>query len=269
MIIRHGAEELYGQSVQNTFVAYDDLEEELGQAVVIESHLAVLCAGRPHHLMIRTQCESEARDALIGAATARALQLARMEPGLAARVYTECEPDDENRMRALEALGYRDDDGLVRMRKHLSRGPIVKPLPAGCTIVRDYLIDEDESRFFIERYNLTFARTRDLNWLKSLKALPNFARLLVVANTGLAGELLTWSDGDAGVVGIICVAPAWQRKGAASYLLELSRLYWLDKGLREAYFDVWTRLTGAVRLAATSGFRPEKMLMRYPGIDVY
>ncbi len=268
MIIRHGVEEIYGQAVENTFVAYDDLEEELGQAAVIESHAYMICPGRPYHLLIRARCRPEAQDALIGAATARALQLARMVPDAAARIYTECQPEDEAKMTSLEALGYRDDDGLIRMRKRLSRGPIVKPLPAGCTIVRDYLLDEVESKYFLERYNAMFARNRDMAWLKGLKALPDFARLLVITPGGLAGEMLTWSDGDAGVVGIIETTPAWQRKGVGSYLMELARLYWLERGLTNAYFDVWSRLTGAVRLAATNGFRPDEMLMRYPGIDI-
>lgn len=268
MIIRHARETTEGLDPLNSFVAYDDLEENLGQATVTESLCEMACPSRPHHLLVRTRCEDEAMDALLGAATARALYLARATPGTPARVYTECDPQDEGRMRMLEALGYRDDDGLIRMRRTLSRGPIVKPLPAGCTIVRDYLGDENESKFFLERYNAMFARNRDMAWLKALRALPNFARLLVVARDGLAGELLTWSDGTCGVVGVIQTTPAWQMRGVGSYLLELGRLYWLDKGLTEAYFDVWSRLMGAVRLAATSGFRPSEMLMRYPGIDI-
>ena len=268
MIIRHASEPVKGLALEDTFVAYDDLEDELGEATVQAAMADMLCPARPHMLMVRAKCVPEARDALLGAATARALMLARMVPDAAARIYTECAPEDQELMEALTALGYRDDDGLVRMRRLLQRGPIVKPLPAGCTIVRDYLIDEDESRFFLERYNAMFGRSRDMAWLKALKNLPDFARLLVVAPTGLAGEMITWSDQGLGVVGIIQTTPAWQRKGVGSYLMELGRIYWLERGLREAYFDVWARLTGAVRLAATSGFRPDEMLMRYPGIDV-
>ncbi|MEF9973185.1 MAG: hypothetical protein RSJ41_08000 [Clostridia bacterium] len=268
MIIRHAAESAAGLDTQNTFVAFDDLEDALGEATVLDSMADMLCPARPHHLLIRAKCLGEARDALLGAATARALMLARMEPDAPARIYTECPPDDEEQMHALETLGYRDDDGLIRMRRTLARGPIVRTLPAGCTIVRDYLLDEDESKFFLERYNATFARTRDMAWLKGLKNLPDFARMLVVSPSGLAGELLVWSDGSSGVIGIVETTPAWQMRGVASYLMELGRLYFLERRLREAYFDVWTRLTGAVRLAATSGFRPDQMLMRYPGIDV-
>ncbi|MDO4546479.1 MAG: hypothetical protein Q4D04_00125 [Clostridia bacterium] len=269
MIIRHAEDVRENQSVENTFVAYDDIESFMGSAEVVPSMCDTLCPSRPHHLLIKTRCDDESFDALIGAATARALQLARLEPGLPARIYTQCYPDDEETMSRLETLGYRDDDGLIRMKRTLHRGPIVAPLPQGLTIVRDYLLDENESMFFLERYNAMFARQRDMDWLRGIKALPNFARLLIVAPEGLAGELLVWSDGDYGVAGIIQTTPAWQMRGVGSYLMELARLYWLEKGLYRAYFDVWARLTGAVKLAASSGFRPDATLMKYPGIDVY
>ena len=266
MIIRHLETDAGPEN--NCFVAYDDLEEEIGEASVVETMADMLCPSRPHHLLVRTQCRQEAQDALLGAATARAMLLARMTPDAAARIYAECPPDDEARMAALKLLGFRDDDGLVRMRKTLVRGPITKPLPAGCTIVRDYRLDELEQRYFLERYNAMFARSKDMAWLKAVRGMPDFARVLVISRDGLAGEMLTWSDNDVAVVGIIQTTPAWQRKGVGSYLMEYARIYWLDTGLKSAYFDVWTRLTGAVRLAATSGFRPAETLMRYPGIDI-
>jgi GNAT superfamily N-acetyltransferase len=267
MKIRH-ADAAPGQCVENTFIALDDLESKIGEAGVIPMVCGALSPERPHFLLVRAECAPEAESALLGAATARALALARQR-GMPARVYAECAPEDTARMGALEALGYKDDDGLVRTRKPLRHGPIIRPLPEGCTIVRDYLADENESRFFLERYNAMFGRERDAAWLKRLRRMPDFARFLVIASNGLAGELIAWSEDGAGIAGIVQTTPAWQRRGVASYLMELARLYWLDRGLKEAYFDVWTRLTGAARLAATSGFRPAERLMRYPGIDIY
>ncbi len=269
MKIRHAEGSAFGLDIENTFVAYDDLGDPLGEADVTEVMRDMLCPTRPHQLLIRTDCELEALDALLGAATARAMLLAREKPLSPARIFCECNPLDEKRMRVLETQGYLDDDGLVRMHRVLKRGPIVKPAPKDCVIVRDYLIDEMESKYFIKRYNAMFSTAFDDEWLKRIKQRPNFARLLAVAPDGLAGELVTWSDGIYGVVGIIQTPPSWQRKGVASFLLEQARNYWMDRGLSEAYFDVWTRLTAAMRLAATSGFRPQGTLVRYPGIDVY
>lgn len=267
MKIRH-ADAAQGLAVENTFIALDELETKIGEASVQSSMAPVLCPGRPHQILVRASCEPAAESALLGAATTRALVLARQMPDVPALVYAECMPSDAARMGTLEALGYRDEDGLVRTRRVLKHGPIIRRLPPGCTIVRDYLADESESKFFLERYNAMFGRSRDMAWLKGLKRMPDFARLLVISPAGLAGEMIVWSEDRRGVVGIVQTTPAWQKKGVASYLMDLARLYFLDRGLSEAYFDVRTRLTGAARLAATSGFRPAEMLMRYPAIDV-
>jgi GNAT superfamily N-acetyltransferase len=267
MKIRH-ADAAAGLAVENTFIALDDLETKIGEASVQEFMVPVLCPERPHQILVRASCEDEAENALLGAATARALVLARQKPDAPTLVYCECAPGDAVRMSALEALGYRDEDGLVRTRRVLKHGPIIKRLPQGCTIVRDYLADETECKFFLERYGAMFGRGRDMAWLKGLKSLPDFARLLVISPAGLAGEMVVWSEEKRGVIGIVETTPAWQHKGVASYLMDLARLYFLDRGLGEAYFDVRTRLIGAARLAATSGFRPAEALMRYPSIDV-
>jgi GNAT superfamily N-acetyltransferase len=268
VIIRHSSDPMEGLAPEDTFVAYDDLEDELGEATVQSNMADMLCPRRPHLLLIRAKCQPEARDALLGAATARALKLARSEENAAARIYTECPPEDQELMGILTTLGYEDNDGLLRMRRVIQKGPVVKPFPAGCTLVRDHLDDEDERRFFLERYNAMFSRNRDAAWLNGIRAKPDFLRLLVVSPDGLAGELLIWTEGGQGVVGIVQTTPSWQRKGVGSYLVDCARSHWARLGVREAYFDVWTRLTGAVRLAATSGFRPDEMLMRYPGIDI-
>jgi len=268
MKIRH-ADAAAGLPVENTFIALDDLESKIGEASVQETMTPVLCPERPHQILVRASCEAAAESALLGAATTRALVLARKKPEVPSLVYCECAPGDVSRMEALEALGYRNEDGLVRTRRALKHGPIIKKLPPGCTIVRDYLADESESRFFLERYNLMFGRSRDMAWLKGLKHMPDFARLLVIAPTGLAGEMAVWSEDGRGVIGIVQTVPAWQRKGVASYLMDLARWYFLDRGIAQAHFDVRTRLTAAARLAATSGFRPAEMLMRYPGIEVH
>ncbi len=268
MKIRH-ADAADGMPVENTFIALDDLESKIGEAGVQQTMVPALCPERPHHILVRAECGPEAESALLGAATARALVIARQKPGMPALVYAECKPGDKARMNALEALGYRDEDGLVRTRRVLKQGPIIRPLPAGCTIVRDYLSDAGESKYFLERYNAMFGRSRDAAWLKGLKQMSEFARLIMISPSGLAGEMIVWEENRRGVVGIAITTPAWQRRGVASYLMELARLYFLDRGLSEAYFDVRTRMTGAQHLAATSGFRPAEMLMRYPGINVY
>lgn len=268
MKIRHDDTPRVGQEVESTFVAYDDYGKELGGADVTEVMRDMLFPGRPHQLMVHTYCEPEALDALLGAATARAMFLARRMPNTPARIFTECDPRDKDYLTVLETQGYVNDDGKVRLTRDLRRGRIFRQCPRECVVLRDYLIDETESKYFLERYNATFGTDVDEEWLDELKRRPNFARFLAAAPDGLAGELVTWSDEDAGVVGIIQTPPHWQRHGVAGYLMEQAHDYWVNRGLRWAYFDVWVRLRGAVKLAASSGFERAVELKRYPGIDI-
>ncbi len=46
----------------------------------------------PHQILVRASCEGGAEDALLGAATTRALVIARQKPGVPALVYAECAP---------------------------------------------------------------------------------------------------------------------------------------------------------------------------------
>ena len=269
MLIRHVESADQNQTDENRFIAYDDVGLELGRAEVSETQRDMLFPSRPHHLQIQVDCEDEALYALFGAATARAMQLARLMPDTPARIFTEVSPKDIERIERLQSQGYKDDDGIMRMtRSEIRKIPFIKPIPSGLVVIKDYLIDELESRFFIERYNALFATNFDDTWLAQLKKKKNFCRFLVAAPDGLAGELLIWSEDACGVVGVVHTPPHWQRKGIASHLLEQALQYWAERGIKSACFDVWLRLRGAMQLASTCGFRPDRPLMKYPGIDV-
>lgn len=268
MKIRHGSEALNGQPPENTFVAYDELENRLGACSVRPFVAPELFPERPFNLLIQTEGELRALDALLGAATARALMLRRSQPGMRARVYTECHPLDEARMQALSSLGFLDDDGVMRMRRTLRRGPIIERMPQGTTLVEDGLEDELERKFFLERYNAIFCASQDAAWLEALRHRPHFRRLLLVAADGLAGELLVWEEDGMGVAGILHTTAHWRRKRVASYLMDVARQAWLRQGFTESVMDVWLRMAPALQLAAGSGYRQERVLMRYPGINL-
>lgn len=268
MKIRHVYDVSSGREDEDRFEAFDDGEALIGTARVSTSVLKRLLPARPLSIAVHADADRSALDAILGAATARALKLAANHPDKRSRVHCECDPEDGYKIELLKALGYSDNDGLVRMARDLARGPIDGELPHGCTIVMDYLADDIECRYFLERYKAVFGRDRDMNWIKSLRALPHFARLLMVAPNGLAGEMLVWTKDGVGVVGVLQTTPKWQHQGVASYLLELARLHWLDHGVGVSQFDVWLRLRSAVKLAQKLNYRPVKMLLRYPGIDL-
>ena len=268
MKIRHANAPAPGVPVENTFVVSDDNEVEIGHGDVVEKMCDTLFPSRPHHVIVRATCEEGAVFALYGAATARAMQLIKEQPGVGARIYTELDPKDDQTLDALLSQGYQDDDGLVRMAREIKRGPLTTGLPKGCVVVKDYLLDELECKFFLERHNAMFADDVDAAWLKQIKEKPNFCRFLAVAPNGLAGELLVWTQGETGIVGIVLTPPHFQRKGVGSHLIDHARQYWAKLGCKSAQFDARIKPGGAMRLAYNCGFRPQQLLRKYPGIDV-
>lgn len=142
----------------------------------------------------------------------------------------------------------------------------VRLLPEGCAIVRDFLADETERRFFLERYNACFGMRCGEEWLEEITSQPDFARILMVSPDDLCGELLVWTEDGEGVIGIIQTARRWRRQGVASYLIEDARLYFASLGLSCSHFDVWLEAPGCLPLARGLGYAGEDPLMLYPSL---
>lgn len=268
MTIRHAFDEIAGGEDENRFEALDDYGDTIGTAHVEVQRLFALYPRQPLRVRVRAEGGGEATHALLGAATAKALLIAKADKKIGARVYSECSPDDDETMDMLKTFGYEDDDGVVQMRRRLSPGAIARPLPEGLTVVRDYLLDDLEAKYFLERHNEMYGESRDIAWLSEVRKNSDFSRILLVSPDGLAGEVLIWSDGFSGVIGSIQTTPAWRRQGVATYLLELARIFFLEHGVYRSTFDIWLKLTPAGRLAYSLDYEPGKMIIRYPGIDV-
>ena len=288
MMIRNAMEA--GRRNENAFVAVDSLENVCGWCRVEPRMNGHLMPERPLEIKISAGGQENAQLQLLAAAMARAMVIAREQPEVRARVYAECAPEDDALMERLAALGFDDDDALARMVRRVVAGPSTVRLPEGCVFVNDRLDDATERRFFLEREEQLFRREDARAWLDGISRKPGFRRLLLTARSGLAGELICWTEPETrtGIVGQVYTVPDWRRKGVASYLMEAARQYFNslrlpeeylprvrfakdrppEDGLLDAVADVRWRQTAAVNLAATVGYRREKTLMRLPGIDL-
>ncbi|MCS7044576.1 MAG: GNAT family N-acetyltransferase [Bryobacteraceae bacterium] len=85
---------------------------------------------------------------------------------------------------------------------------------------------------------------------------PDCSWVAVDADGGLAGACLATRIGPgAGHIAQICVAPAWQGRGAGEELLRRSLASLRDSGLSEASLTVTSANTRAIRLYEKYGFR--------------
>ena len=269
MKVRHPIDSLHGQPPENAFIAYDEQETPVGECSVTPVWAEIVYPERPLRLHIRINGHPQALDVLLGAATARAfLMIRQLSDSARARIYTDCEVDDLEKLKSLESMGFVDDDELVRMRRMLRPGPVVMALPAGHTIVQDKLEDEIERRFFLERYNKVLGQDKSEAWLHQLSEREGFFRLLMVDRGGLAGELIAYEENKVGIIRYLFTEKESRRQKVGSYLIELARQVWVERGIQEGIIDLCSSQQSAVRTLASCGYRFETVLMKHPGIDV-
>lgn len=130
MILRHERDKSSGRWNENTFLAIDERTgNELGRAEIIPEELSVMFPLRPLQVLLDLG-NPPVPDRLLGAAVARAKKLCA-ESEQFCRLYAQLDPDDDELLDALMALGFIDNDGLVRMQMRL---PTERdfPLPEGC-----------------------------------------------------------------------------------------------------------------------------------------
>ena len=266
MMLKHAREPVDGQPVENTFLAIDEYSgAQLGACTIFCDDNPSLYRARP--LKVRLQLEgSPIPDALLGAAVARGRVICN-ESGKFCRLYTRCDPDDEEMLESLAPMGFKDNDGLVQMQLRLPFAQDYR-LPAGCVVVKDDLSDPMEQKFFLERYNELYNTDHDFEWLRAYIDRPGFTRILTVSPTGMAGEILIWHENYTGVIGYLQTAKRWRRMGVGTCMLGLACEEFENNRLMVVEANVRVRIPHILRTMEKMGFKQTELLMRYPGIDI-
>ena len=265
-MLRNPNKPVDGQPIENSIVCYDAATgRTTGQCTIYTDDNPALFPARP--FQVRMQLDSESYpDELLGASIARARAICA-DSGKFARLYTRCEPDDTALLDALAPMGFKDNDGLVKMQLRLPCAGDYH-LPAGCVIVRDDLSDPMEQKFFLERYNELYNTTHDFEWLHSFISREGFMRILTVSPTGMAGEILIWQEEYRGVIGYIQTAKRWRRMGVGSCMLGLACEEFEKNRLVVAEANVRARIPHVLHMMERMGFVQAELLMRYPGVDI-
>ena len=266
MMLRHLRELPEGMPAENTFEAIDERTgSQLGTCAIYCDENPALFPGRP--FQVRLQLEGNpVPDALLGAAVARGREICAAS-GKFSRLYTRCDPDDEAMLSALLLMGFKDNDGLVKMQLRLPCAYDYR-LPTGCVVVKDDLSDVTEQKFFLERYNELYNTDHDFEWLRSYIDRDSFMRILAVSNTGMAGEILIWRESYAGIIGYLQVSKRWRRMGVGSCMIGLACEEFEHSRLFCAEANVRARIPHMLRLMEKMGFKQDELLMRYPGVDI-
>ena len=266
MILKHMRDPVDGLRAEDTFEALDERSgETLSTCAIYTQKCPELFPARPVRVYIDIS-EQPASDAMLGAAVARAKEIASRS-GAPARIFAQVRPDDQDRMTALSVLGFKDSDGLVRMRRELP-APEPGELPYGCVLVRDELDDPIEQKYFLERRNQLFSESRGFEWLQQFRARDGFRRILIVSQTGMVGEIIHWNEDGAGVIGWLHVAKKWRRHGISQLLIKLACADMYGDDLFHVGAEIQARVPNLLHTMEKAGFRQSELLYRYPGIDV-
>lgn len=266
MMLRNMRDPVDGSVLENKFEAVDERTGERICAGSVEAHMnAQMYPAQPLRVRIRLQgaIEDQMTGALLGCARGICT-----EAKVPARIYVSCAPDNAALVDYLATFGFRDNDGQVRMRCDLRDPDVIGKLPAGCVMVHDHLELPEEREFFLERYNNLYGTAHDLEWLDAYTDRDDFMRILAVAPTGLVNETIVWREGDVGVVGYTQTARRWRRKSVAREMLHYAARYFVECGLEAMASIVHVSVPGLLQTFESAGFYQEKLLLRYPGMDV-
>ncbi|MCR4622345.1 MAG: GNAT family N-acetyltransferase [Clostridiales bacterium] len=251
---------------EDKYIALDDEGREIGRSAVKLKRLDRIFPDCPGQISVLVRANDECRDLLYGAAVTRARLLLKSQSERT-RVYAKVSPEDKPALEVLSCLGFAPQDGIMRMTRQVTDEKISLTAPDNCTIVRDTLEDDGEKIRCLRRYNECFAAEKDVSWLEELASFDNFRRILMVSPDDMCGEVMVWTSGDTGIIGIIQTARRWRRQGVAAYLMEDARKYFASLGIPRESMDVWIKAPGNMPLALKAGFVKREMLAVYPVLN--
>ena len=269
MILRHAKNANGALSCDDTFEAIDERTgKTLGSCTILVSENEKMFPNRPYRVLIEINGDP-VPDAVLGAAVARAKELAR-QLGKPARVFTVVDPENTELFNVVTALGLKDNDGIVVLRRDMTDEGESDPVsfPAGCVLVRDRLEDEEEQNYYLQRYSHLYGENFDNDHLQEYIAQKGFTRTILVARGGMAGEITAWIDGDVGRIGRFYVPSKWRRHGICSNMIEQVCADFRAKGIMQVECEIHARVPGVLHTLEKHGFKQVRLVTHYPGADI-
>ena len=136
---------------ENKYVALDEHDLKIGSCSVARKELGRIFADEPVQYVIKVSCDDECRDLLYGAAVTRARLIASKEEA-PCRLFADLDVNDAPGLEVIKALGFTGSDGINRMTRRVTDERITLPVPVHCTIVRDFLENEEERKNIRSQY---------------------------------------------------------------------------------------------------------------------
>lgn len=267
--ITHPPNALSGVPRENAFLVLDEAGLRCGGASVIEYFNETLLPERPLNYYISINAlTQQAFDMLIGAVMARVLELHSYQPGIPARMYVPCKPNDLQLLQSLQAFGFHNDDAEIRMRRIMNPKDRPTPPPVGCVIAPVILETEEDYDGLLHRLNRVSLTARSIDWLMRLQQEQMFTVYGCWQDARLLGEMVLTAYGTEGRIEYLYTLPEYRNRGVAISLIGFAGDVLVRSGIHSVNAVVWRRNVAAMTLFQSMQFDSVAPIILYPGIDL-
>ena len=268
MRIETSRTDMNGALRDNIYFAYDNNDQRVGMAAVVEYTNTALIPNRPLNYYIILEGFARARDLLFGAAYTKARLMRQAKPEMPARIYSACSPRDPERLMFFADMGFDTDDTENVMRVALFHDMRLYKPPVGTSLYAGTLHDYDERERLLNRINRYSITARSQDWLAEVLDRQFAIVLSIKDDDKYLGEAIVNGYGAEGRILTIYTIPQVRRHGIARALLSAAHELFLSEGYSFASAKVWDRCESAVYLFESMGYRRASQSMIYPGRDV-
>lgn len=266
MRVTNPQEPYKGIAPENVFVALNDLGVQAGSGYVHYQYQPTIYPDRPVNIYFDMKdCLPEAEYLIFGALVARARQMHTANSQGNARLYTNVEPGDSQRLsfylhNGMTVVNTEDE---VRLQIPQMAGPEL----FGCTIIQPALNTVAEQQALAERLQLHGFPYR-LEYLQWLRTQPGFHVWGILYQDSLVGECVVAGVGASAELAAIYVVPQYQNRGIGKYLLHRALSIIGQEGVTEVTARIMSASQPQVHLMRAFGAELVRQTTLFPGIEI-
>lgn len=272
--IKNPAEDQYGNSKDNIFLAFNKDGSYFGSAYVFPADInhyqiaeipLLIFIGMNIEAHIEEMLKDEVTQKLFDRVVLRAKEIRMERPDLNARVYSGFEYDMES-MNFYIKNGFHEDYSII-MEASIDED-FKYELPEGTEVVEVDLSDDKELMAYKELYDEIFISPLETDTLIEQSGQNHFRNLYFLTDGKRCGGCTVFEKDGFGYIETLYVLPHALGKGLSKIILKYIFDYFLANGLNKTKLEVWELNKRAVKLYKSFGYQESEKSFMFPGITL-
>ena len=271
--IKNPAEDQYGNSKSNIFLAFNEDGSYLGSAYAYPNMKHCQIEETPYLIFIDINVEEnmdkllkdKVQEELFDKVYFRAKEIRRERPDLKARIYSGFEYNMEKMSFYIEN-GFEEDYSIV-MDANIEED-FNYELPAGIEAIDIDLGVNEELIEYREIYDRIFISPLDTDGLIEQSKNKHFKNLYFSVDGKRCGGCTIFEEDGFGYVETLFVLPESRGRGISKVIIKYIFNYFLVNGLNKTKLEVWQLNKSAVRLYKAFGYKEVDKNLMFPGITM-